>query len=296
MNKYKIYLSKEQYTEATVKSYDIQAEKFREWLLLTGLECNLFDYKQAIQYVHYLQQKHENPKTINHKLTAIKHYFNYLIHIGEQAQNPFTGLKVQGEKKNRLLHNLLSQDELEDLYYSYETEKDKHPRRILINKRNKVMVGLMVYQGLNTSDMKRLKLEHLELYKGEIYIPKGKIGNRRTLSLRAWQVMEFISYINEVRPKLLPKNNTEITNVFIASKDRLTDTVSWIIKKLKKINHKVINTHQIRASVIVHWLSKHHLRKVQILAGHKYISTTERYIQENLKQLQEVVNNYHPIS
>ena len=72
--------------------------------------------------------------------------------------------------------------------------------------------------------------------------------------------------------------------------------VLGIMKKLKKTNHKVINVNQIRASVIVNWLSQYNLRKVQILAGHKYISTTERYIQEDLKQLQEVINNYHPLN
>lgn len=154
----------------------------------------------------------------------------------------------------------------------------------------------MAYQGLTTSDMKRLQLEHIKPYQGKIYISKGKIGNRRELTLKPWQVIKFMEYINEVRPKIVFKNNTETTNVFIASNDRLTDTVMWIIKKLKKINHKVVNTHQIRASVIVNWLGQYNLRQVQVMAGHKYISTTERYLQEDLKQLQEVINKYHPLS
>lgn len=294
MKTYKEYLEEERYSNSTIETYTKQVAKFNYWLKTECYHINLFDYKSAVNYVHYLQNKHANPKTINHKLTAIRHYFNYLISVGEQLENPFIELKVQGEKKNRLLHNLLSKDELEDLYYSYETETDKHPRRILINKRNKVIIGLLVYQGLTTTELKRLELEHLELYKGKIHIPKGKLGNGRTLTLQPWQVMEFINYINEVRPKFINQTHTEITNVFINTK--LSDAISWIIKKLKKINNKVENVHQIRASVIVNWLSKHNLRKVQILAGHKYISTTERYVQEDLKQLQEVINNYHPLS
>lgn len=295
MNAFKIYLTEQGYTEATVKSYTFQVEKFIEWNTQKRIHIELFSYKEAVQYVQYLQSKHDKAKTINGTLSAVRHYFNYLINSNEVTTNPFSDLKVQGEKKNRLLHNLLSSDELEDLYYSYETEKDKHPRRLLANKRNKIIIGLLVYQGLTTSDLKRLELEHLELYKGKIYIPRGTIGNRRTLELKSWQVLEFIEYINEVRPKLLPKNDRHTPLVFIASQNRLTDTVIHIIKKLKKINHKVVNIHQIRASVIVNWLSKYNLRKVQILAGHKYISTTERYVQEDLKQLQEVVNNYHPL-
>jgi len=31
------------------------------------------------------------------------------------------------------------------------------------------------------------------------------------------------------------------------------------------------------------------------MAGHRKISTTERYVQEDLKQLQQIINTYHPL-
>ncbi len=37
------------------------------------------------------------------------------------------------------------------------------------------------------------------------------------------------------------------------------------------------------------------LRKVQVLAIHKYISTTERYQQEDLESLQKMIGEFHPI-
>lgn len=296
MKAYTHYLETQQYSKSSCKSYAHQAEKFTQWLLSKNYSFINFDYKKALNYIAYLQDRHSNIKTINHKMVGVRHYFNYLIEIGEHSQNPFTDIIIKGDKKKRLLHNLLSSDELEDLYYSYETEADKHPRRILINKRNKVMIGLMVYQGLTTSDMKRLQMEHIKPYQGKVYIPKGKIGNRRELTLKPWQVIEFMEYINDIRPQLLVKQHIVSEQLFVASNNRLTDTVMWIIKKLKMINHKVLNSHQIRASVIVNWLSEHNLRQVQIMAGHKYISTTERYVQENLRQLQEVINKYHPLS
>lgn len=295
MQEYKNYLAQERYSNSSIKTYTFLIEKFLEWTDIQGLLINTFDYKQAMKYVHFLKSKHSKPKTINQNLTAVQHYFEYQISIGNQINNPFLEVRIKGEQKNKLLHNLLSSDELEDLYYSYDTQTDKHPRRILCNKKNKVILGLLVYQGLTTSDLKRLELEHLEIAKGKIYIPRGNIGNRRTLMLKPWQVMEFMEYLNEVRLKLLPKNNLEMTNVFYASNNRLTDTVATILRKAKTTNHKVVNIHQIRASVIVNWLSKYNLREVQILAGHKYISTTERYVQEDLQQLQEMVSTFHPL-
>jgi site-specific recombinase XerD len=65
---------------------------------------------------------------------------------------------------------------------------------------------------------------------------------------------------------------------------------------LKKINHKSINLKQIRNSVVVNWLRQHNLRKVQYLAGHRYISSTERYQQDDLESLHKTINIYHPFS
>lgn len=292
---YQTYLEKENYSPNSSKSYQYQAEKFKQWLVTKDYNLTLFDYKKAMSYVTYLQGRHSNIKTINNKLAATKNYFDYLIDNNRVAENPFKDIIIKGEKKKKLLHNLLSADELEDLYYSYEID-DTQTNRKLANKRNKVMIGLMVYQGLSTSDMKRLLVEHLKLYQGKIYIPRSRIGNRRELALKSWQVIEFMEYMNEARSQILERRKITSEHLFIVSKNRLTDTVSGIIKKLKRINHKVENAHQIRASVIVNWLSQYNLREVQIMAGHKYISTTERYVQEDLKQLQEMINNFHPIS
>ena len=76
----------------------------------------------------------------------------------------------------------------------------------------------------------------------------------------------------------------------------MTDIIYQIIKKLKRVNNKVRNIHQIRASVISNWLKKHNLRKVQVMAGHKSIRSTERYLQEDLKQLEDVIATYHPLN
>jgi integrase/recombinase XerD len=77
---------------------------------------------------------------------------------------------------------------------------------------------------------------------------------------------------------------------------RFTVITSQIIKKLKRTNQKVKNVNQIRTPVITNWLKQYNLRKVQVLAGHRFISCTERYVEDDLENLQEVINNFHPIS
>jgi integrase/recombinase XerD len=52
---------------------------------------------------------------------------------------------------------------------------------------------------------------------------------------------------------------------------------------------------QIRASVITNWLKHYNLREVQYMAGHKYVSSTERYRTDNLEDLQKELEKYHPL-
>lgn len=77
---------------------------------------------------------------------------------------------------------------------------------------------------------------------------------------------------------------------------KLHNTVCKLSKDLKHINNGFTDVKQIRTSVIIHWLKQNGLRKTQYLAGHKYISSTERYQQDDLQSLRETINNFDPFS
>jgi site-specific recombinase XerC len=63
---------------------------------------------------------------------------------------------------------------------------------------------------------------------------------------------------------------------------------------IKAIDKNFVNLKQIRASVITHWLKLHGLRKTQHLAGHRYISSTENYLANNLAGLTDDILKYNP--
>ena len=65
--------------------------------------------------------------------------------------------------------------------------------------------------------------------------------------------------------------------------------------KLNKKSSEALNLKRIRASVISHWITKYNLREVQYRAGHRYVSSTEKYKQQDLKDLQEELGRYFPI-
>ena len=63
--------------------------------------------------------------------------------------------------------------------------------------------------------------------------------------------------------------------------DSLDSCMSRLMYWVRKKNKLVVNAKQLRASVIVKWLKMYNLRKVQYLAGHRYISSTELYQQSD---------------
>ena len=67
------------------------------------------------------------------------------------------------------------------------------------------------------------------------------------------------------------------------------------IKKINQQNPKVIALNQLRTSVITHWLKLYNLRQVQNLCGHRYVSSTEGYLVNDLEDLSEEIEKYHPI-
>jgi site-specific recombinase XerD len=295
MIEYKSYLQKESYTKSTIESYTKGAEIFIKWCNRNHTSPDLIDYKTFLKYIKYLQRKNTTKKTIKHKIGTLKIYFKYLQSENYRIDNPVENINIKGVKRT-INYNVLEADELEDLYYSYETENIKDSYHKLTAKRNKIIVGLLVYQGLNTSELIKLEIEDLQLHKGKIYIKSGARSNSRTLELKSWQVIEFLEYIKEIREEILERKSLESNRIFIPNNARLGNTILAIIKKLKKTNYKVNNIHQIRASVITNWLKQYNLRQVQVLAGHRYISSTERYLQDDLESLHEIVNNFHPIS
>tara|TARA_B110000908_G_scaffold166346_1_gene217292 strand:+ start:1947 stop:2834 length:888 start_codon:yes stop_codon:yes gene_type:complete len=292
---YRNYLQKESYSSSTIESYTKGAENFIKWCKRNHTTPDLIDYKTSLKFIKYLQRKGTTKKTVKHQIGTLKIYFKYLLSENYRIDNPVENINIKGVKRT-INYNLLEADELEDLYYSYETENIKDSYHKLTAKRNKIIVGLLVYQGLNTSELIKLELENLQLYKGKIYIKSGARSNSRILELKSWQVIEFLEYIKEIREEILTRKSLETNRIFIPNNARLGNTVLAIIKKLKSYNQKVNNIHQIRASVITNWLKQYNLRQVQVLAGHRYISSTERYLTDDLESLHEIVNNFHPIS
>ena len=141
MKGYEQYLLENNYSTTTIAHYLQRLDEFMAWSKKQRIRPNNTDYRTNLKYVKHLQQKGMAVQTINNHIVTLRNYFDYLMAVGLRPENPLEDVSVKGTVK-RVLHNLLDADELEDLYYSYETENfSKHARKKVkwVAKRNKVI-------------------------------------------------------------------------------------------------------------------------------------------------------------
>ncbi|QMU66149.1 MAG: tyrosine-type recombinase/integrase [Flavobacteriaceae bacterium] len=281
------------YSKSTLKSNLYNIKKFTDYY---GKRSEKANYSQVLEYIAYLRKNYElSPKTLRHRLYAVKIYFNYLLEIGKRKDHPCSELFLK-DKIDRTIavDNLYSPETLENFLESYQIKKKKH----LLN-RNKIIISLLIYQGLTVKEIAELQLQSINLNTCEIHIKSGYRQQKRTLPLQAKQVLLFFNYLEKGRKKLLKYNLKKEEQTFILGQygnEINPHSISRIINQNRKESEK-IKPIKIRQSVIANLLKKENdTRLVQVFSGHKRASTTIAYKQTELEQLQNAIENYHPIS
>lgn len=295
------YLIAKGYSAKTTQGLVEDSIRFMNWVIPQGLETENMSYNDVTAYLHHLNTRGVSKATKSKYLYGIKHYFNYLVSSKQIPYNPVLALKLKNSR-HKSLHSLLSPEELQQLYKNYNTETKKHliapPQYVaeLAKKRNKVIIGLLVYQGLSTQDISSLETKHVGLREGKLHIPSARRKDERTLLLEPHQIFELSDYIQDTRKALLSHTNITTEQLFISvsGSTNLTNTFTKLLHILKKQQPKLTSLTQIRANVISHWLKLYDKRKVQHMAGHRYVSSTESYEQLNTEDLKEEIEKYYP--
>jgi site-specific recombinase XerD len=298
---YKSYLIAKGYSITTTESMLDVAITFTAWIKVENLEAETLSYNDMTAFVKKLQARNLSQRTIQLNVIHIKHYLNYLVEASIMGHNPALALKIKNVKR-KTVYNILSNEELEMIYKTYKAElpsKEKSPPQTLnklARKRNKVLLGLLIYQGIATDDVKNIELKHLELREGKITIPGTRRSNERTLKLESHQVFDLYDYVNEVRKEILhlTKKQSNLLFISIGNGNRMQNMLQKLTKEITEQNSNVENLHQVRASIITNWLKQYNKRKVQYMAGHRYVSSTEAYEANNIDALQEDIQRFYP--
>jgi len=291
------YMKGRQFSHNTLKTMRVTIRIYLQWVAKERMEPEQVSYQDLLGFMRACSQKGTSQRTIQHYLNTVKHYYNHLEEEGSVSVNPTLGIEVKGVKR-QVLYQIIEPHELHGIYNQYKVESLK-------DRRNKVMLGLLVYQGIRTEELGRMTIKEVKLREGKIDVIGSRKNNGRILQLESHQVMDLYDYVlqarNEIKalpPKRKYQERQETDRLFIGDGGRETEIsnmMTQLMIKVREANPSVQNAKQIRASVITKWVKMYNLRKAQYLAGHRYISTTESYLQNDLEGLQEELSQYHPL-
>lgn len=279
---------KERYTQKTAEAYRREIEAY----LQNFPKARIAVYKDITAYLGALRTRYNKPGTINRILCSIKAYYDFLNYSGRRKDNPARAIKLRDNRNRDIqLQDLFTEKELETLL-------ERKERFNLLTYRNRVLTSLLIYQALLPTELENLTVNDINLTNGTVYIKATNITNSREIPLKPTQIMLLHQYINEIRLKLL-KNPLD-QSLLIGSRGepmKGEDITKHVKRSFKgRFKGRNVNITTIRQSVITNLLKAgNDLRVVQVFAGHKYPSTTEKYKQTNVEALQTAINQHHPI-
>ena len=97
---------------------------------------------QIIDYINTLREHYQNPGSINRMVHGIKAYYSFLKHTGQIQYHPLKTFVTKDKQTREIqLQDLFSEEELVALF----TRKERYQNVAI---RNKVLLGLLIYQAL----------------------------------------------------------------------------------------------------------------------------------------------------
>ncbi len=286
LESFKIWLEGQRNEQSTIRQKLNYTGYFLSWMEGEGLTEPETAYNDLLVFIDSCRLENKSKKHINTMLRSIRNYYDYLKSIGEATINPAANLYLKGVR-HKLPHDILPFESLQQLYQAYPVIDNR-------SKRNKIILGMLIYQGITTDELIRITTADVKLQEGKIFVTGSKHSNSRKLELKSFQVMELHEYITRIRPGLIIEPTDQL---FISMEGSLNmkNSLHHLFRALKRTNPGIKNAKQIRASVITAWLKTNNLRQVQYMAGHRYVSSTERYQLNNLEGLKDQVDKYHPL-
>lgn len=297
LNIFEQYLRTKKYAEDTIRQTRNYAGLYIEWLEAEEKAAEEMDYEGFTAFIFQLKKQ----KTINltkRIILAVRHYYESL----DVDKNPASGIHIRGSKRS-ILRDIVPYSKLIELYNSYEVLDDRL-------KRNKVILGLLIYQAITTGELHQLEPGHIKLKEGKIYIPGIGKTNSRMLELESSQLLDLQEYLLVIRPRMLEnvrayrsgrkpnKINPLIKEKLFFSEqgnENIKQSLHHMFRSIKKSYPMLKSANQIRKTIIAEWLKRKDIRMVQYMAGHRWVSSTERYNELNVQELKERLKKHHPL-
>jgi integrase/recombinase XerC len=292
----------------TVRAYAREVRSFANYLTETlGKDARVgaVEHLHIRAYMGVLYQRGLTKASAARALAAVRSWFKWLAKEGKVAQNP--ALLVSTPKLPKHLPRVPSMEEVNRVLNSLEGDgaaKKDETDAAAWPERDRVIFELLYGCGIRNSELVGINMQDIH-WKNDAILVKGKgkkeryvpLGDEAAVALRAFVPLREAKLVAAGRGALVHEGPL-VTNLRMRGDCRLTTrSVGRIVKAIALSRGLAadVHPHTLRHAFGTHMLEEGaDLRAIQEMLGHERLSTTQRYTQLTVGQVQRVYDETHP--
>ena len=295
-------------SEHTVRAYAREVRSFAAYLgetLGDGASVKQVEHLHIRAYMGALYERGLTKASAARALAAVRSWFKWLAKEGKVKQNP--ALLVSTPKLPKHLPRVPSMEEVNRVLNSLEGEgvgaKEKQDAAAW-PERDRVIFELLYGCGIRNSELVGLDMGSVK-WRDDAVLVRGKGRKERLVPLGDEAAVALKAYLPLREAKLLAAGKGALVhggplvmNLRMRGDCRLTTrSVGRIVKAIALSRGLAadVHPHTLRHAFGTHMLEEGaDLRAIQEMLGHERLSTTQRYTQLTVGQVQKVYDETHP--
>jgi len=241
-------------------------------------------------FLDHLFSNHVDGRSVARKLSALRHFYKYLLLDRHITHDPTLNLETPRQWK--VLPKALARDEIAALLEPRSAATGKLAAAIAL--RDHAMLETFYCGALRVSEMVGVKLEDLKLDLGYVLV-RGKGDKERIVPLGMPAIQAIRGYLAEGREALCAQKSSPLLFVGRGARKMTRQWVWKMVRAASSGNGRNASPHMLRHSCATHMVEGGaDLRTVQTILGHADISTTQVYTHLALDRLKNVYREHHP--
>ncbi len=227
--------------------------------------------------------------SLERKLAALKHFFNYLVKENHIDTNPVSGTFRM--RKKRKLPPILSEEQIRELFGQAFAGN-------FSGMRDRAALELFYSSGLRLSELLGIRIFDTDFNSAVVRV-RGKGEKDRIVPIGEYAVNAIKVYL-EYRELVLPMEKQEDNQYLFLNKfgKRISarNMRERIKNSLKRVsNNPAISPHTLRHSFATHMLDRGaDLRAIQEMLGHSSLSVTQKYTQVSSSHISKTYKKAFP--
>lgn len=272
-------------SENTLKAYRGDLAHFSRFADARGL--GLLDVQRSHVLDYLASMLGASPRTTARRLSALRRFYAHQARGGAVGRDPMD--RIDAPRLGRPLPGALTEQEVESLLAAPDVGT-------ALGFRDRTMLEVLYATGLRVSELVGLEVSQVSTRQGLVRVV-GKGGRERLVPLGEVALDWLERFVRGARPEILDTRSSDA--VFPSQRGgAMTRQMFWLLIKRYAAGAGLLHPvtpHTLRHAFATHLLNHGaDLRVIQLLLGHRAISTTQIYTHVARERLRSLHAEHHP--